>query len=232
MTSVCFEALASAWLSTKKKLLPEPPDEQVFTAQDNLEQCRKSMELREKEIQDSISKLSKEAVARNKAGDKMAAKLKMAERARHMKRLEKLRSSMNIIDTQLDAIKSSELDKEIMMSLRASTIALKKAGIGVNVNEVENVMNELDDQMKEMQDITSVLANPVATAFDDENSIDEELAALMLQEGQPVLTQPTASNSMPLYPVKEEPASTIPQSDEIDEEPEKEAVKRPLLQAS
>lgn len=58
---------------------------------------------------------------------------------------------MNIIDTQLDTIKSTELDKEIMMSLKASSVALKKAGIGVKATEVENVMVELDDHMKEMQ---------------------------------------------------------------------------------
>ena len=149
--NVCFEAFAAVWLHTKKKLIPEPPEQQVFTAQDNLEQCRKSMELREKEMQEAIVKLGKEAVAKKRAGDIMAARLKTAERARAVKRLEKLRSSMNIIDTQLDAIKSSELDKEIMMSLKASSIALKKAGIGVNANEVENVMMEMDDHMREMQ---------------------------------------------------------------------------------
>lgn len=148
---MCFEAIASVWLQTKKRLMPEPAEQQVYTAQDNLEQCRKSMELREKELQDSIAKLAKEAIQKKKIGDITAARLKAAERCRAVKRLDKLRSSMNIIDTQLDAIKSSELDKEIMISLKASSIALKKAGIGVNANEVENVMNELDDHMQQMQ---------------------------------------------------------------------------------
>lgn len=148
---MCFEAIASVWLQTKKRLMPEPAEQQVYTAQDNLEQCRKSMELREKELQDSIAKLAKEAIQKKRLGDITAARLKAAERCRAVKRLDKLRSSMNIIDTQLDAIKSSELDKEIMISLKASSIALKKAGIGVNANEVENVMNELDDHMQQMQ---------------------------------------------------------------------------------
>lgn len=151
MTSMCFEAIASVWLQTKKKLMPEPAEQQVYTAQDNLEQCRKSMELREKELQESISKLAKEAIQKKRLGDITAARLKAAERVRAVKRLDKLRASMNIIDTQIDAIKSSELDKEIMISLKASSTALKKAGIGVNANEVENVMNELDDHMQQMQ---------------------------------------------------------------------------------
>jgi hypothetical protein len=160
----------------------EPEEQQVFTAQDNLEQCKKSMQLREAELQDNIKKLAKEAIQKKQMGDITAARAKVNERNRAMKRLDKLRSSLNIIDTQLDAIKTSELDKEIMISLRASSMALKKAGIGVNAAEVENVMTELDDQMREMQDVTSVLANPVNNMYDDDYELDQELASLLEQE--------------------------------------------------
>lgn len=91
---------------------------------------------------------------------------------------------MNIIDTQLDAIKSSELDKEIMISLKASSMALKKAGIGVNATEVENVMSELDDHLREMQDITSVLSTPINAEYDDD--IEKEFEELMNEDQLPL----------------------------------------------
>lgn len=185
MPSICFEAIAALWINTKKQIMREPMEQQVFTAQDNLEQCKRTMELREKELQENILKLAKEAVAKNKAGDKPAARLKLKERERFMKRLEKLRNSMNIIDLQLDAIRSSELDKEIMLSLKASTVAMKKAGISVNATEVENVMSELDDHVREMQDVTSILATPISGGMvnsmtEDEEELDQELERLMI----------------------------------------------------
>lgn len=216
---MCLEALAAVWISTKKRIMREPVEQQIFTAQDNLEQCKKSMELREHEMDECISRLHKEAVLKKKCGDVAAARIKLLEKARIAKRLDKLRSSMNIIDTQLEAIKSSELDKEIMISLKASSIALKKAGIGVNANEVETVMTELDDHLKEMQDITSVLSTPVNGSYDDD--IDRELDSLLEDDQVPVQV-----NKMPAVA----PVSTkIIDIQEEDEEYEDTPVTKPLL---
>jgi hypothetical protein len=48
-----------------------------------------------------------------------------------------------------------------MLTLKASTNAMRKAGINLGVQEVESVMSELDEQMREAQDVTSVLSNPL-----------------------------------------------------------------------
>lgn len=224
---MCLEALASVWISTKKRIMREPVEQQIFTAQDNLEQCKKSMDLREHEMVECISKLHKEAVLKKKQGDVSSARIKLLEKARIVKRLDKLRSSMNIIDTQLEAIKSSELDKEIMISLKASSIALKKAGIGVNANEVETVMTELDDHLKEMQDITSVLSTPVNGSYDDD--IDRELDALLEDDKQDI---PVQVNQMPIgSSVQPIPISASTKIIEIIEEDEDEytPVTQPLL---
>ena len=109
------------------------------------------------------------------------ARSKVQERRRVQKRLERLRHGLDLVDTQLDAIKTSELDKEIMLTLKASTSAMRKAGITLGVQEVENVMSELDEQMREVQDITEVLANPATTGMlsgTEEADLDAELDLL------------------------------------------------------
>ena len=83
------------------------------------------------------------------------------------------------MDTQLDAIKTSELDKEIMMTLKASTAAMKKAGITLGVQEVESVMTELDEQMREVQDVTTALANPLQPLSAEDAELDAELDQLL-----------------------------------------------------
>ena len=158
-----LEAAASVWLNLRRRVVTEPPEEEVMTAQEGLEQCRRNMEARERELLFVVARLTDEALAKKRAGDVLAARSKVQERRRTQKRLERLRHGLDLVDTQLDAIKTSELDKEIMLTIKASTTAMRKAGITLGVQEVENVMSELDEQMREVQDITSVLSNPLGT---------------------------------------------------------------------
>jgi chaperonin cofactor prefoldin len=156
-----LEALASMWLAGRRRVMTEPPEEEVMTAQEGLEQCRRNMEARERELQSLMHRLGEEALVKRKVGETLAARSKLLERKRVHKRLERLRHGLDLVDTQLDAIKTSELDKEIMLTLKASTSAMRKAGITLGVQEVENVMSELDEQMREVQDVTSALSNPL-----------------------------------------------------------------------
>jgi hypothetical protein len=172
-----LEAAASLWLGARRKMMTEPPEEGVVTAQEGLEQCRRNMEGRERELLASVARLSEEALVKKRQGDVLAARSKLLERRRVQKRLERLRHGLDLVDTQLDAIKTSELDKEIMLTLKASTHAMRKAGITLGVQEVENVMSELDEQMREVQDVTEVLANPL-NAGPEEADLDAELELL------------------------------------------------------
>ena len=98
-----------------------------------------------------------------------------------MARLERMRNGITLVDKQLDALRSSELDKELMRSLRDSSTAMKKAGLGVGVEEAENVMTELDDQIREASELTSVLATPIVQDADDID-LDAELGLLELDD--------------------------------------------------
>jgi hypothetical protein len=194
--------------------MTEPPEEEVMTAQDGLEQCRRNMEGRERELQGVAARLANEAVTKRKQGDSLMARSKVMERRRVLKRLERLRQGLELVDTQLDAIKSSELDKEIMLTLKASTNAMRKAGINLGIQEVETVMTELDEQMREAQDVTSVLSNPLILAGQqagvggmqlEDADLDAELDLLEAvgggsesdASGTPQVTKPLASREKP-----------------------------------
>jgi hypothetical protein len=180
-----LEAVASIWLGGRRRVMTEPPEEEVVTAQEGLEQCRRNMENRERDLQGLAARLADEAVSKKKQGDLTTARSRLSERRRVVKRLERLRHSLDLVDTQLDAIRTSELDKEIMLTLKASTNAMRKAGINLGVQEVENVMSEMDEQIREVHDVTSVLAGPAGVlgggggAFpSDEADLDAELDLL------------------------------------------------------
>ena len=96
-----------------------------------------------------------------------------------------------------------------MLTLKASTAAMRKAGINLGVQEVESVMTELDEQMREVQDITSVLTTPMlAGAGPEEADLDAELdlleAVLAAPQETPsrLLPAPAPTNSMESWPVR------------------------------
>lgn len=157
-------------------MMPVPVEEEIYGAQDSLEDCKKTMLGREKELVAEYERLGEAALRCHKSKDSAAARSKLAERRRVGKRLDKLRSGLNLVESQLDTIKTSELDKEIMLSLKASTSALKKAGMGIAAQDAEQVIGELDEHIREMQDVTTVLANPLS-AYEDAD-LDEELELL------------------------------------------------------
>ena len=140
-----------------------------------------SLETREAELVEGCGRLARDALRRKQQGDLAGAKAKLLERKRAMKRLEKLRNSMSLVDAQLDALQTTELDKELMQTLLASSAALKKAGVGKGVKEAEAVMTELDEQMRESGELTSVLSGQLQE--ESEFDLEEEFEAL-LREGE------------------------------------------------
>jgi hypothetical protein len=205
-----LEAAASLWLGARRRVMTEPPEEEVVTAQEGLEQCRRNMEARERELLGLVDRLTEEALAKRRAGDALAARSKILERRRVQKRLERLRHGLDLVDTQLDAIKTSELDKEIMLTLKASTNAMRKAGITLGVQEVENVMSEMDEQMREVQDITEVLSNPLNALGPEEADLDAELDLLDALAEPPVRQQEDPAPALLVPVVLPSPAERGP----------------------
>ena len=119
-----------------------------------------------------------------------------------MTRLEKLRGGLALLDKQLDAIRSSELDKELMNSLKASSQAMRKAGIGVDAMEAEKVMNELEDQIQDASEVTAALSTPLLSGMDSGDmalgmdDVDRELG-LIAEEDSELLAGLVAAPAAP-----------------------------------
>ena len=175
-----LETIASMWVLTLKSAYgPTPVEEETFV-QEGLESCRANLEQRESDLAEVTQRLGREALRRRQLGDLPGARSKLLERRRAIKRLDRLRSSLTLVDAQLDALRSTELDKELMQTLLASSAALKKAGVGKGVKEAEKVMSELDEQLKESSELTSVLAGPLVD--DGDLDLEEEFESLMRED--------------------------------------------------
>jgi Snf7 len=172
----CFtETIASLWIVSLKYLgaRTHGDEDDDSCVQENLEQCRCTLEKREMELAESCKRLGKEALRKRQQGDEQGVRMKLLDRRRAIKRLEKLRSSISLVDAQLETLKTTELDRELMRTLIASSTALKRAGVGKGVKEAETIMSELDEQMRESSELTSVLAAPLDESFDVDAEMEE-----------------------------------------------------------
>ena len=131
------------------------------------------MEAREVEYLEEARRLGASALVAKRAGNRVLARTRVLERRRVVKRLDKLRNGLSLVDAQIEAIRMSELDRE---SLRASTTAMKKAGIGAAIEDAERLLGDMDEQLKDTQDLTSVLSTPLnQAATEEEADLDLEL---------------------------------------------------------
>jgi hypothetical protein len=182
-----YEIIAGAYMNARNRVLP-PYHDDLGDAEENLESCRASLAFRERDLAAQATRLAAQAVSKKASGDLGAAKFALLERKRVVVRLEKVRNGIALLDKQLDALKSSELDKELMNSLKLSSQAMRKAGIGQGLEEAETVMNELDDQIREASELTSVLATPLVNSAgleEEDLDVDEELGLISKEAAQP-----------------------------------------------
>ncbi len=179
-----LETLAGTFMSIRSRFIPRLDEDDLGDAEDTLESCRRSLLGREETTAIECTALGKEALSRRRAGDVQGARVKLVERRRARQRLERLRGGLLLVDKQLDALRSSELDKELMQSLRMSSQAMKNAGIGAGLEDAERVMSELDAQLSEATEVTTILATPLVQqgAEDEDMDVDAELGLVVCED--------------------------------------------------
>jgi hypothetical protein len=197
-----YETVAGAYIRVRSRFVPVIRDD-LGEAEESLEACRANLASKERDAAAQCTACTRAALDRRKAGDIGGAKFHLQvprpivcvflfflcltppsfcqERKRAVARLDKVRNGIALLDKQLDALRSSELDKELMSSLRASSQAMKRAGIGMDAEEAEKVMNELEDQIHEASEVTNVLATPLNVAGGGDLE-DADLALLGLAD--------------------------------------------------
>jgi hypothetical protein len=83
----------------------------------------------------------------------------LVERKRAQSQLDKLSSSISVIDTHISTIEGTELNRSILETLKASGDALKKLGVHGGIEEVEKVVSEVELQMENAAEVTKVISS-------------------------------------------------------------------------
>ena len=224
-----FEGVAGLYLYVRGRVLPAVEGSDMEEACVHLETCKATLLAKERDLAAQLESLGREALSRKRVGDKVAAKRLVMDRRRISEKVQRTQSCLSVVDKQLDALQSRELDKELLKSLQLSNQAMKKIGIQGETEEAEKVMGELDDQIAHSAELTNVLATPLDSDQVDSDTLafdlDTELQLLEVEymSGDQTAT-PAVSSSMFAEPPaqKPKPVPEEPQDQLFNHPPQKE----------
>ena len=199
-----YEGMAGLFMLLKERLLPISNGGELGDALLHLESCKATLYAKEREHNTQLETLAREALYRRKLGDVSTARRLLMDRRRVSEKAQRVQACLVLVEKQLDALQSRELDKELLASLRLSSSAMKKAGLAGETEDAEKVMGELDDQIAQSAELTQVLSTPLETGLPTADTLafdlDTELGLLETE----YVTEAPAQESHMFRPVQAE----------------------------
>ena len=192
-----YEGMAGLFMLLKERLLPISNGGELGDALLHLESCKATLYAKEREHNTQLETLAREALYRRKLGDVATARRLLMDRRRVSEKAQRVQACLVLVEKQLDALQSRELDKELLASLRLSSSAMKKAGLAGETEDAEKVMGELDDQIAQSAELTQVLSTPLETGLPTTDTLAFDLdTELGLLETEYVAEAPAQESHM------------------------------------
>lgn len=159
----------------------------------DLEHNRDQLDLLETKLEAQSESLLHDAKERMGRKDSKAARKKLMERRSINQQLDRLRSSQHVISMHLGAMQGAELNQTLMTTLKASSHAIQAFAPEKNLRDVEDVMFELEKDMKAASEINDALSKPIITfdsmgldavggGLNTEEELERELESLLNRE--------------------------------------------------
>lgn len=127
------------------------------------------------------------------------ATLSQLKRSRYLRQqLGLLSSKRTALEQHLDTLSSSELNQQVISSVRQTSTALKSMGLDVAQSQADGLLLDMEESMQDMQSIQKTLATPLMEDLDmDSSLLDSELDLLLMDcDDEIVSVAPSPINSM------------------------------------
>ncbi len=154
-----------------------------------------------------------EAKKKLAAKDKKSALFAMKRKKMYEAEIEKIMGSKMTLETQIMSLESSVQNMETFKAMRAGKEAMARVRKGIDVDNVDDVMDDIREEMETANEISEAIGRPVEdSAFDDEDLLNElneleeaDLEEQMLSEPKvATLNMPDAPSGLPEKAVAEE----------------------------
>ena len=127
------------------------------------------------------------------------ATMQQLKRSRYLRQqLGLLASKRGALEQHLDTLSSSELNQQVISSVKQTSIALKSMGLDVAQSQADGLLIDMEESMQDMQYIQKTLATPLYEDLEmDSTALDSELDLLLMDDEEEITaTIPVSVNSM------------------------------------
>ena len=159
----------------------------------------KDQELKISNLETRTNALQDEAKAKLKAGDKAGAKRLLAKKKKYVEQIKQLEGAMAMMEEQQIMLQNTTQMKDVMETIKKANEAMKEAGKGLTIDDIEQIKEEMDEQKAAQEELNNFFKE-----YNEENleGVDEELKELekeMAQNDKIALPNP---NQERLHPQK------------------------------
>ena len=180
----CLEEMVSALyigLTGRYRLTYE---DRAMQAEDDLVRLMVQLDRRTESLEAASQRLRQEALALRR--DRARCRPKVAEYRRTRAQLVRLQTYRDMVMQHMDALRNTELNKSLIITLQESSRTLKALGVVEGVQQAELVVQDVEASMQHVRDLTKVLGKPICNVMelstDTEEDLERELEALLHEE--------------------------------------------------
>ena len=186
------------------------------------------MRFAEMQLTDTIQELKDKETELKSELNTIAASVKRAQAAKATSKVKQLlvssvskRNNLSLttkrrlaLEQQMDAIATTQLNQQVLSSMKETSKALKSLGLDSTLNSVDEVMADMQDSTSDINDITQTLSSSLTYETLDDDTLQTELALLMGDEVDGITDAPITANSITSTDIKNPITDIKPSSDD------------------
>ncbi|GMI21205.1 hypothetical protein TeGR_g3204 [Tetraparma gracilis] len=190
-----------------------------------------TLDKREDHIQKKADAMVEEAKKKLAAKDKKGALFSMKRKKMYESEVEKIMNSKMTLETQIMSLETQIQNIETFKAMKAGKTAMEAVRKGVDVDNVDEMMDDIREEMEQANEISQAIGQPVDGAEFDEDELLSELNELEENDlEEAMLSKPgAAALDMPAYALPSAPAGGL-QAKGVEEDEDEKALRE--LEAS
>lgn len=161
--------------------------DQIRMAKDALATSIKKIRQQEEGLRSELLQISRKVrnMDRNAMKNAITVHLK---RSRYLRQqLAVLANKRSALEQHLDTLDTSELNQQVITSMRQTSTALKAMGLDQAQTQADGLLMDMEESMQDMHNITKLLSTPLQEDLEiDSGVLDNELSLLLMEDDDEV----------------------------------------------
>lgn len=100
------------------------------------------------------------------------------------------------LEQQLDTIATTQLNQQVLSSMKQTSHALKELGLGGSLNTADEVMADMQEATDDISELTQTLGSSLTMDSFDDDALNAELSLLMGDEVDGIVEPPKTVNTL------------------------------------